>query len=287
VNSSIELLVRIFSPPFFGIPFTRSSSCKNIGATAPSTFTAPPQQGIAISRDAPAEIFGAFLTYYTRQELLSSLYGEDLMDLQPGGSAASYVILDDQLGTRRIADLLKIPHQQAQQLAPLFLQAFEQLAPGRVFRDEEHFVRDLVLPRLQQGLQGSPAFAAAFSALESEHIRIETDRRDDSDYFYRELPSAAQPPAAPPLRALRDVKGDTWRFRGVFSLHPADAAGNILNHKFVTWAEARIEFVKVDRAFLAAGEYQVNVYGGVARAWSAGGPFDPVAHPDIFIPIAF
>lgn len=245
------------------------------------------QLGIAISRDAPAEIFGAFLTYYTRQELLSSLYGEDLMDLQPGGSAASYVILDDQLGARRIADLLKIPHQQALQLAPLFLQAFEQLAPGRVFRDEEDFVRDLVLPRLKRGIQGSPAFAAAFSALESEHIRIETDRWDDSDYFYRELPSAAQPPLAPPPRALRDGKGDTWRFRGVFSLHPADAAGNILNHKFVTWAEARIEFVKVDRAFLAAGEYQVNVYGGVARAWSAGGPFDPVAHPDIFIPIAF
>ena len=245
------------------------------------------QQGFAISRDAPAEIFGAFLTYYTRQELLASFHGEDLMDLQPGGSAASYVILDDQLGTRRIADLLKITHQQALQLAPMFLQAFEQFAPGRVFRDEEHFVRDLVLPRLQQGLQVSPAFGAAFSALESQHIRIETDRWDDSDYFYRDLPSAAQAPAAPPLRALRDDKGNTWRFRGVFSLHPADAAGNILHHQFVTWAEARIEFVKVDRAFLAAGEYPVRVYGGISRAWSGGGPFDPVANPDIVIPIVF
>lgn len=247
------------------------------------------QEGIAISRDAPAEIFGAFLTYYTRQELLASPHGEDLMDLLPGGSTASYVILDDQLGTKRIADLLHISDPQARKLAPLFLQAFQQLAPARVFCDEDDFVRNLVLPRIQQALQTSPAFAAAFSALESEHIRIDTDRWDDSDHFYRDLPGApqGQPPAAPSPRALRQERGDTWRFRGVFSLHPADAAGNILNDKFVTWSEARVEFQKLDRAFLAAGEYQVNVYGGIARAWSAGGPFDPVAHPDIVIPIVF
>lgn len=247
------------------------------------------QQGIAIPRDAPAEIFGAFLTYYTRQELLASMHGEDLMDLQPGGTAASYVILDETLGTRRIAELLNIAHPVARELAPLFMQAFEQLAPGRVFRDDEDFVRAIVLPCIHRALQASPEFAAAFSALESKHIRIDTDRWDDTEHFHHELPAAlrAQQHAGPALRSLREDKSDTWWFRGYFDLHPADAAGNILNNNFRSWTGVSVGFQKLDRAFLAAGEYAVNVSGKIARAWSGGGPFDPITSPDIVIPIVF
>jgi hypothetical protein len=89
------------------------------------------------------------------------------------------------------------------------------------------------------------------------------------------------------LRKLRDDKTDTWTYRQMFDMHPADAAGNVVNHKFSAWCTVQVDFNKVDRAFLAAGEYSANVYGGIARAWSAGGPFDKISEPDTHISIVF
>jgi hypothetical protein len=252
------------------------------------------EQGIRISRDMPAEIYGAFLTYYTRQELLASRYGEDLMDLlQHQVRPQPYIILDDELGTRRIADLLSIKTAEARQLEGMFMQAFQDLAPGRVFRDEEDFVETIVLPRIAKALEASPEFGAACAALESSRVRVRWDRWDESDRFYEALPSGSLAPAvakAPrqPLRALRDDKGDTWRFRAVFDLFPADADGNIITHgKFLSWVMVDIEFHKLDRAILESGEYAADVYGKIARAWSGGGPFDPIASFELSVPVEF
>lgn len=247
-------------------------------------------QDLPISRDYPAEIFGAFLTYFTRQELLDSQYGDSLMDLlQHDFAYKPYVILDDDLGVKRIANLLRIPTKQAAQLAPLFIQAFEALAPGQVFRSEQQFVRDVVQPRIEQAMKASPEFVGAFSALESDHIRLNIDTWENSDELLRDLPHGVPMDREDieELRKLRDDKSDTWHFRQVFELHPADAAGNVLNHKFASWCEVRVDFEKLDRAILAGGEYSANVYGAVARAWTAGGPFDNISRPDTHISIEF
>jgi len=247
-------------------------------------------QQIPILRGYPAEIFGAYLTYFTRQELLDSHHGAALMDLlQNEFVHKPYVILDDDLGVKRIASLLKIPTTQAVNIAHLFIQAFEALAPGHVFRDEQAFVEGIVQPRIVQALRGSPAFHYAFSALSSGHIRTDLDTWENSDYLLRQLPDdvPVNHESVMQLRKLRDDKSNIWRFRQVFDLKPADLAGNVLNRDFQSWCEVRIDFQKLDRAIIAGGEYSANVFGEVARAWSPLGPFDTITKPDIYIPIVF
>jgi len=247
------------------------------------------ERGIAISRDYPAEMLGAFLTYFTRQELLVSEHGDGLMNLlQDEFSPKPYVILDEALGTKRIATLLNLTTAAAAPLAPLFMEAFEAFAPGHVFRDEDRFVTELVLPRVKQALQTSSDFAAAFSAMESDRFVLKADRYEDSDYLYHDLPTGVPTdrPAVDVLRSLREDKGDTWLFRGVFDVHPADAAGNIV-HKYIGWCDVSIHFRKLDRAIIAAGQYSAEIYGSVARAWSGGGPFDQVSSPNFDMTIAF
>lgn len=245
---------------------------------------------IPISRGYPAEIYGAFLTYFTRQELLNSRHGAALMDLlQHDFDRKPYVILDDDLGVKRIANLLRMPTSEAAKLAPMFMQAFEKLAPGQVFRDENEFVLNVVQPRIHEALRSSPEVLSAFSAIESDHIRVKPDNWEDTDDLYRRLPRGVpmDPEDIDELRKLRDDKADTWHFRQAFELHPADNAGNVLNYKFTSWCMVQVEFEKLDRAILAAGEYSVNVSGEVARAWSAGGPFDIISKPDTNISIVF
>jgi hypothetical protein len=245
---------------------------------------------IPISRGWPAEIFGAFLTYFTRQELLNSDHGEALMDLlQDDYAPKPYVILDDDLGVKRIANLLRMPTSEAAKLAPLFMEAFEKLAPGRVFRDETEFVHKIVEPRVQEALRSSGIVLSAFSAMEADHIRFDSDTWEDSDELYRSLPHGVpmDPEDLGELRKLRDDKSETWTYRQMFQMHPADEAGNVVNHKFATWCTVAVEFEKLDRAILAAGEYTANVYGGVARAWSGGGPFENISKPDTYMSIVF
>jgi hypothetical protein len=245
---------------------------------------------IPISRGWPAEMFGAFLTYFTRQELLDSHHVEDLMDLlQDDYNPKPYVILDDDLGVKRIANMLRMPTSEAAKLAPLFLEAFEKLAPGQVFRDENAFVDHIVEPRILAALRGSSEVLSAFSAMEADHIRFDPDTWEDTDELYQGLPRGVPMDREDlvELRKLRDDKNDTWTYRQMFQMHPVDAAGNVLNHKFATWCTVQVEFAKLDRAILAAGEYNANVYGGVARAWSGGGPFENIAKPDTYISIVF
>jgi hypothetical protein len=251
------------------------------------------QKGYRVSRDMPAEIYGAFLTYYTRQQLLESPFGDALMELlQNQLRPQPYVILDDELGTRRIADLLSIPNAEARQLADMFMQAFQQLAPGRVFRDEEEFVVGIALPKIAAALEASQEFVAKCAALESTLVKVSWDRWDDTDRFYRALPNSV-PGQGPgmqslqPLRALRDDKGETWTLKTVFDLYPADADGKIMDGKFLSWVAVNLDFHKLDRAIIAPGEYVADVYGAISRAWSAGGPFDRIASPKLRIPIVF
>lgn len=245
---------------------------------------------IPISRGWPAEMFGAFLTYFTRQELLDSPHGEALMDLlQDDYNPKPYVILDDDLGVKRIANMLRIPTREAEKLVPLFVDAFKKLAPGRVFRHERDFIDNIVEPRVLEAVRSSGVILSAFSAMEASYIRFDPDTWEDTDQLYRYLPDGVPMDREDlvELRKLRDDKSDTWTYRQLFHMHPADKAGNVLNHKFATWCTVRVDFEKLDRAILAAGEYQVNVYGGVARAWSGGGPFDKIAEPDTHISIVF
>ncbi len=245
---------------------------------------------IPISRGWPAEMFGAFLTYFTRQELLDSHHGEALMDLlQDDYNPKPYVILDDDLGVKRIANLLRIPTTEAAKLAPMVMEAFETLAPGQVFRDETAFLDRVVEPRVLDALRTSGEVLAAFSAMEADHIRFDPDHWDDTDHLYRSLPRGVPMDREDlvELRKLRDDKKDTWTYRQMFQMHPADKAGNVLNYKFATWCTVEVEFHKLDRAILAAGECTANVYGSVARALSGGGPFDTIAKPVTSISIVF
>lgn len=248
-------------------------------------------QGFRISRDSPAEIFGAFLTYFTRQELLESAHGEALMDLLQGGAGSRpYVILDDDLGIKRIANLLEIPAGQAYGIAQLFMSAFEELAPGQVFRSEQDFVHRVVLPRVQQALESSREFAAECAAIGSDFIRVGLDRWDESDRYYRYLP--AQVPQGrtdiDKLRQLRDDKGPTWHFHGVFDLTPVDRDGQALpTDKYPSWVGVRIDFEKLDRAILAAGPYDALLNATICKAWSGGGPFDVIAEAQLSVVIDF
>jgi hypothetical protein len=248
------------------------------------------EKDIRISRGWTPEIFGAFLTYFTRAEMLDSPHGDALLDLLEHDFAPKpYVILDDDLGVKRIARLLTMPTSAAKELVPLFVDAFDQRGPGRVFRDEDDFVGTVVEPRVLAALRSSEDVLHAFSALESDHIRFVPVTWDQTDQFYRSLPRGVpvDPEDLVELQKLRDVKGGTWTYRQMFDLQPTDAAGNLLEYKYQTWCTVRIDFEKVDRAFIAAGEYTANVYGAVARAWSHGGPFDKISEPDIEIQIAF
>jgi hypothetical protein len=245
---------------------------------------------IPISRGWPAEMFGAFLSYFTRQELLDSYHGEALMDLlQGGGDPKPYVILDDDLGVKRIANMLRMPTHEAEKLVPMFINAFKKLAPGQVFRDENEFIDTIVEPRVIDALRSSGTVLSAYSAMEANHIRFEPDTWEDTDELYRHLPRGVpmDPEDIIELRKLRDDKTDTWTYRQMFHMHPADESGKVLNQKFASFCTVRVDFEKLDRAILAAGEYSVNVYGRVARAWSGGGPFDPISDPDTDISIVF
>ncbi len=245
---------------------------------------------IPISRGWPAEMFGSFLTYFTRQELLDSYHGEALMDLLQGNyNPKPYVILDDDLGVKRIANMLRMPTIEAEKLVPIFIDAFKKLAPGQVFRDESEFIETIVEPRVIEALRSSGAVLSAYSALEADYICFEPDTWEDTDELYRHLPRGVPMDREDiiELRKLRDDKTDTWTYRQMFHMHPADATGKVLNHKFASFCTVRVDFEKLDRAILAAGEYSVNVYGSVARAWSAGGPFDKISDPDTHISIMF
>lgn len=247
--------------------------------------------GISISRDNPAEMFGAFLTYYTRQELLASAYGDDLMDLlQDIDGPKPYVILDDDLGVKRIAQLLDIPISKASDIAQLVMPYFEALAPSQVFRSEYDFVNDLVSPRIKRILESSSEFAYQCSAIGSERIRVGLDHWEDSTRIFESLPDRAPRDRddIEKLRKLRDDKSDTWLFHGEFDLTPLDQHGKaIQNDMYPSWVTVRIQFEKLDRAILAGGTYHAEVYGTISKAWSGGGPFDDVAHPELSVMIDF
>lgn len=248
-------------------------------------------QGINISRDNPAEMIGAFLTYFTRQELLESYHGEELMDLLQGVSGPKpYVILDDDLGVKRIAQLLNIPVNQASDIAQLFMIAFEELAPGHVFRSEGDFVSDLILPRIKRTLETSSEFAYECSAIGSERIRVGLDHWEDSARFYEYLPDHVPKDHVEieKLRKLRDDKSDTWQFHGMFDLTPLDENGKaMVTDKYPSWVSVRINFEKLDRAILAGGSYYAEVNGTICKAWSGGGPFDSIANPKLMVMIDF
>jgi hypothetical protein len=57
----------------------------------------------------------------------------------------------------------------------------------------------------------------------------------------------------------------------------------VLNHNFWSWCTVRVDFEKVDRAIISAGQYSANVYGAVAR----NGSFEKISAPDTHILIIF
>jgi hypothetical protein len=248
-------------------------------------------EGIQISRDNPVEMFGAFVTYFTRQELLDSYNGEDLMDLlQDVGGPKPYVILDDDLGVKRVAQLLNIPISQASVISQKIMGYFEELAPGQVFRDENAFIDSIVLPRIKQSIEASVEFAEQCSSFDSERIRIDVQTWHDSDEIHESLPRGARDDRQliDKLRKLRDDKGRVWRFQCEFDLLPADVNGNVINgDKFLGGVTVWVDFEKLDRAIIASGEYQAKISGWIDRAWSSVGPFDPVGRPKMMLSINF
>lgn len=225
------------------------------------------EKDILVSRKYPEEIFGAFLSYFTREELLDSEHGSELLYLlQENRDDKPYIILDTELGVRRIAHLLRMPTKEAEELAPIFMQMFEKLAPGRVFRSEKQFVETVIMPRIETAMRTSPRIISAFSELDSNHIGFDSGSWEESDELYADLPRGVpvDPEDIEELRKLRSHISETWSFHYFANVYPADEAGKALNADFASWCNVRVDFDRLDRAILASGEHSVNVYGEIA-----------------------
>lgn len=234
-----------------------------------------------VKRNYPAEAFGAFVTYFTPKELHESPYGEALLSLLPDLAPPPYVILDRELGVARLAGLLDIEPKAAWDLAELFTDAFNDLAPGRVFLCEEDFVNAVVMPRLTSAIHGSHDFKVAFAALEAPQVGLGMwDWRDSAD-FYTSVPGVSygmQPRQnAGPVQRLRQTRGEVWDFHVDIDIYPADEAGNGVANSISGIISVHLPLRKVDRAFIDAGEYMATIRGTLSKfkagyAWTVDDP---------------
>lgn len=245
-------------------------------------------KGIPISRGWPIEMLGAFLGYFTRQELLNSYHSGSLMDLlQEDYSPKPYVILDDDLGVKRIGNMLRMPTREAEELVPIFFDPFKKLAPSQVFLNESEFIKTIVEPRVIEALRSSGELRNACLAMGTDHVYFASDTWEDTEDLYLKLPRGV--PTGPEdlikLRKLRDDKKKIWTYCQLFQVFPTNETENQRNENFESFCKVRIDFQKLDRAILAAGEYSVKIHVFVARKLSPAGHYDTILDFDSDISI--